>query len=129
MPSFSNFSLSHLETCDDRLQDVFNEVIKHVDCRVFSGHRSPEEQDRLFEEGKTTLIGGESKHNKFPSLAIDVTPYPIDWENRERMLLFNGFVLGTASQMGVILRSGSDWNMNFNPRDQTFHDLPHFELL
>ena len=121
--------MGHLETCDERLQKVFIEVIKHVDCRVFSGHRSNEEQDRLFEEGKTQLRAGGSKHNKSPSLAVDVTPYPIDWENRGRMLLFNGFVLGTAKQMGVILRSGSDWNMNFDPRDQTFHDLPHFELM
>ena len=39
MPYFGRRSKKQLSTCDKKLQDVFNEVIKHVDCSVLEGHR------------------------------------------------------------------------------------------
>ena len=53
MPRFGKSSKKRLATCDNRLQKVFNEVIKTVDCSILEGHRSAERQDKLFEEGKT----------------------------------------------------------------------------
>ena len=63
-----------------------------------------------------------------PSLAVDVAPYPIDWLDRDRFVFFAGFVLGMATQMGITLRLGIDWNgdHHFNER---FFDGPHFELV
>ena len=49
MPKFGRSSRARLITCDKRLQKVFNEVIKYVDCSVLEGHRSGERQDKLFE--------------------------------------------------------------------------------
>ena len=97
MPKFGNKSKGKLSTCDKRLQEIFNEVIKYVDCSVIEGHRSEERQNRLFEEGKTKVTYPKGRHNAFPSLAVDVVPYPVDWEDRERFHLFAGFVLGMAS--------------------------------
>jgi hypothetical protein len=57
-----------------------------------------------------------------------VVPYPIDWDDRERFHLFSGFVLGIARSMGIKLRWGGDWNMNFEVDDNNFDDFPHFEL-
>ena len=34
MPKFGKNSKERLATCDERLQKVFNEVIKYVDCSV-----------------------------------------------------------------------------------------------
>ena len=56
------------------------------------------------------------------------TGIPIDWNNKERFYLFAGFVKGIAAEMGIKLRLGADWDGDFTTRDQTFHDLPHFEL-
>ena len=111
------------------LKKVLNEVIKHVDCSVIEGHRSAERQNKLFEEGKTKLKFPHGRHNSNPSRAVDVVPYPIDWDDRERFHLFAGFVIGIAKSMEINLRWGGDWNMNFEVDDNNFDDFPHFELI
>ena len=128
MPSFGSKSRQQLQTCNSDLQKVFNEVIRYVDCSVLEGHRDERTQDRLFEEGKTKVQYPMGRHNSNPSRAVDVVPYPIDWNDRERFHLFAGFVLGIARSMGIKLRWGGDWNMNFEVDDNKFDDFPHFEL-
>ena len=51
MPKFGRKSRERLSTCHEDLQDLFNEVIKYVDCSVLEGHRSQERQDKLYDEG------------------------------------------------------------------------------
>ena len=128
MPKFGRKSKERLNTCDSKLQKVFNEVIKHVDCSVLEGHRSKDRQNKLFEEGKTKVKYPNGRHNRQPSSAVDVTPYPVDWKDRERQTLFAGFVIGVASQMGINLRWGGDWDQDFQVVDNRFDDFPHFEL-
>ena len=128
MPYFGKSSKKRLSTCDDKLQKVFNEVIKHVDCSVLEGHRSKDRQNKLYEEGKTKVKYPNGRHNRQPSSAVDVTPYPVDWKDRERQTLFAGFVIGVANQMGINLRWGGDWDQDFQVVDNRFDDFPHFEL-
>ena len=128
MPYFGKTSKKRLSTCDDRLQKVFNEVIKHVDCSVLEGHRSKDRQNKLYEEEKTKVKYPNGRHNRQPSSAVDVTPYPVDWKDRERQTLVAGFVIGVASQMGINLRWGGDWDQDFQVVDNRFDDFPHFEL-
>ena len=128
MPHFSQRSLDRLSTCDKRLQLVFNKVIQHFDCTIIQGYRPREEQEQAFRDGKTKVHWPNSKHNKQPSLAVDVAPYPIDWNDRERFHLFAGFVLGTASSMGITLRWGGDWDQDTEVKDNSFDDLVHFQL-
>jgi len=128
MPKFGRKSKERLNTCDSNLQKVFNEVIKHVDCSVLEGHREKDRQNKLFEEGKTKVKYPNGRHNRQPSSAVDVTPYPVDWKDRERQTLFAGFVIGVASQMGINLRWGGDWDQDFQVVDNRFDDFPHFEL-
>ena len=129
MPSFSGRSKERLNTCDPKIRKVFNEVIKHVDCTILEGVRTLDRQKELVRTGKSKTL--KSKHLPGPdglSRAVDVAPYPIDWNNKERFYLFAGFVKGIAAEMGIKLRLGADWDGDFTTRDQTFHDLPHFEL-
>ena len=128
MPYFGKSSKKRLKTCDDRLQKVFNEVIKHVDCSILEGHRNKDRQNKLFKEGKTKVRYPDGRHNRQPSSAVDVTPYPVDWKDRERQTLFAGFVIGVASQMNINLRWGGDWDQDFQVVDNRFDDFPHFEL-
>ena len=128
MPRFGKKSKERLATCDERLQKVFNEVIKFVDCSILEGYREKERQNQLFDEGKTKVIYPNGRHNSNPSRAVDVTPYPVNWKDRERQTLFAGFVLGVANQMGIKLRWGGDWDMDFEVMDNRFDDFPHFEL-
>ena len=128
MAKFSSRSKKRLETCDKRLQKIFSEVIKYVDCSVLEGHRSEERQNKLLKEYKTKVAYPKGRHNAFPSLAVDVVPYPVDWHDRERFHLFSGFVLGLARGMGINLRWGGDWDQDFEVMDNRFDDFPHFEV-
>ena len=128
MPRFGKRSKERLSTCHKDLQMVFNEVIRHVDCSVLEGHRGEDRQNSLYEEGKTKVRYPNGRHNASPSNAVDITPYPVDWEDRERQTLFAGFVLGIARQMGIKLRWGGDWDMDFQVMDNRFDDFPHFEI-
>jgi len=126
MPRFSQRSQDNLSQCHTDLQVLFNEVIKWEDCTVVCGQRGEKEQNEAYEEGKSRLRYPQSKHNKIPSMAVDVVPYPIDWHNRERFLRFGGFVMGIAAhlyELGWIenrVKWGGDW--------ETFKDFPHFEM-
>ena len=128
MPRFGKRSLKQLDTCDVNLKRVFDEVIKTVDCSVLEGHRSKDRQNALYDEGKTKVKYPRGRHNHSPSRAVDIVPYPIDWNDRERFHLFAGFVLGIAKSMGINLRWGGDWNQNWEVDDNKFDDFPHFEL-
>ena len=133
MPRYSKRSKSRLATCDKRLQKVFNEVIKHVDCSILEGHRSKERQNRLYDEKRTKVKYPNGRHNSNPSKAVDVTPYPVKWEDRERQTFFAGFVLGIARSMGINLRWGGNWDMykengKWEVADNRFDDFPHFEI-
>ena len=125
---FGKSSKRRLATCHPDLQKVFNEVIKYVDCSVLEGHRDERKQNQYFSEGKSKVKYPMGRHNTNPSRAVDVTPYPVNWEDRERQTLFAGFVLGIAKSMGINLRWGGDWDQDFQVNDNRFDDFPHFEL-
>ena len=129
MPKFGSRSRKNLATCHEDLQDLFNEVIKHVDCSVICGHRNKQEQNEAFEKKRTKVKYPNGRHNAKPSMAADVVPYPIDWDDRERFHLFAGFVLGIAQSMEINIRWGGDWNKNFEVDDNNFDDFPHFEII
>lgn len=128
MPKFGRKSMEHLTECHPDIQRVLLEVVKTFDCSVIEGHRPDAEQDKLYHAGKSKAKAGQSKHNHLPSLAVDVVPYPIDWGDRDRFHYFAGFVMATAQSMDVDLRWGGDWDKDWQTRDNSFDDLPHFEL-
>ena len=82
MPRFGNKSKERLATCHPDLQRVFNEVINYVDCSILEGYRNAYWQDKYYAEGKTKLKYPDGRHNANPSNAVDVTPYPVDWDDR-----------------------------------------------
>lgn len=130
MPSLSNRSLSNLDTCDKRIRVVVLAVVNTFDCTVLEGHRDKQRQDDLFHAGKSKLMYPNGKHNLSPSLAVDLIPYPIDWNDRERMTLFAGYFLGIANSIyqQTNWRWGGDWNRNWKVKDNIFDDLVHFEI-
>lgn len=137
MNRFSEKSKAQLATCHPDLRLIFETVLPLFDCTIIEGHRSIARQKKLFERGLTQIDGITrlSKHNHLPSLAVDVVPYPINWNDRERMTLFAGVVLGVAAcllDMEMIehqIRWGGDWDRDTEVEDNGFDDLPHFELV
>lgn len=128
MPKFSDKSYRKLLTCHSDLVDLFYTVIQHFDCTVICGHRDEEDQMKAYNSGHSKTPWPNSKHNILPSRAVDVIPYPIDWEDRERMNYFAGVVKGIASCMGINIRWGGDWDRDTEVKDNRFDDLVHFEL-
>tara|TARA_R100000808_G_scaffold20547_2_gene44399 strand:- start:1533 stop:1925 length:393 start_codon:yes stop_codon:yes gene_type:complete len=128
MPRFSTRSKGRLHTCHESLIKLFNEVVKDFDCTIIEGHRGKDKQNAAYDRGNSKLRYPKGKHNGKPSLAVDVAPYPIDWSDRDRFHLFAGYVLGIASQMGLKIRWGGDWDMDTQTKDNRFDDLVHFEV-
>lgn len=136
MYSFSKKSLEKLNTADEKLQRLFKEVIKEIDITVIFGHRTPEEQFELFKQGRkfvnnewvktgktvTNLdgINKKSNHNYYPSKAVDIAPYPIDWNDIERFKLLASIIKRKALELGINVQWGGDW--------QSFKDYPHWEI-
>ena len=129
MPRFSEKSISKLSTCHPLLQRVFHEVVQEFDCTILEGHRDKDRQNQMVADGKSQIQWPDGKHNTAPSLAVDVTPYPVKWDDRERQTLFAGYVIATAKTMGVTLRWGGDWDRDTEVRDNSFDDLVHFEIV
>lgn len=128
MPSLSPASREKLNTCHPDLQTLILEVSKEFDITVLCGHRGQREQEAAFASGTSTVNWPDSKHNPFPSQAVDISPYPIDWKDVRRFYYMIGYVRGVAKRLGIKVRCGADWNGNFDIKDQNFHDLPHVEL-
>lgn len=139
MPKFGKTSKARLETCHEDLQTLFNHIVEAVDCSIICGHRGEEEQNEAFAKGNSQKEYPHGKHNGMPSRAVDVCPYPIDWNDRERFYYFAGYVLSQAQilkELGEIIhniRWGGNWrgfkNGVIDFSKNTFDDLPHFELI
>ena len=128
MPKFGQRSTNNLSECHPDLIKLFTEVVEDFDCSILCGYRNLTDQDDAYHKGLSKLKYPKSKHNKIPALAVDCVPYPIDWKDTDRMYYFAGFVMGKAKELGIDLRFGGDWDGDTKLKDQTFMDLPHFEL-
>jgi len=141
MATFGKRSKAVLEGVHADLQAIHWEVIRYYDHSVYERYRDLERQWKLFQEGKSKIDGirKRGKHNYFPSLATDSAPYPIDFADRlkakARFYQFSGYMFAVAKRLleeGKIshrLRWGGDWDSDKDFEDQSFDDLPHFELI
>ena len=125
---FGKRSMRVLKTLHPDLQAVLLYAIEFYDFSLLEGHRTKAVQNMYYDQKKSKLKFPRSKHNKTPSEAVDLTPYPIDWKdlNRFRALVF--FIKGIGAGMGIEIRLGIDWNDNLKA-DQSFVDAPHIELI
>jgi peptidoglycan L-alanyl-D-glutamate endopeptidase CwlK len=126
MPKFSEKSKKQLSYCHDDLQTLFNEVILITDCSIICGYRGQEAQNEAFKTGHSKLQYPHSKHNSLPAMAVDVVPYPIDWNDLKRFNELSVIVKDTwvrlkqDDKVNSLLSWGGDWH--------SFKDLPHWEL-
>lgn len=135
MPMLSDLSKNKLGSCCQELQTLFNEVIRSQDFTVVCGFRNKESQHKAFLDKKSKTDWPNSKHNSLPSMAVDVAPYPLDWNNKKRFIFFAGYVFAIFNQLKSVgsikdcnLRWGGNWDGAI-VKDQSFDDLPHFEIV
>lgn len=124
MSSFGRRSLANLSGVDSDLQRLFKEVVKSFDCSVLEGLRTPERQRELFEADPPRTHTLNSKH--LTGEAVDVVPYPIDWEDVERQYRFAACVYDTAMRMGIKVK----WGGMFRRKNgKPFYDSPHWQII
>jgi peptidoglycan LD-endopeptidase CwlK len=134
---FGASSQQRLDECHPDLVRVAQRALGYgvMDFAVICGARSTEEQIKAHAEGRSKIDGVTkfSKHqiggNTGRELAdaFDVVPYPTEWNNPLAFHILAGILMVAAAEERVVLRWGGDWNGNFSCKDQSFHDLPHFE--
>jgi len=129
---FSRRSTERLQTCDPDLILLMNEALADPACpsdmTILEGHRGEARQNQMVAEGKSQLRWPKSRHNSFPSMAVDVAPYvnggvSWSWPHYHPMaehikatwarLKAEGKVVGT-------LEWGGDW--------RSFKDGPHWQI-
>jgi len=130
VPKLGKRSKKRLEGVDSRLIDLLERVCKYFDITVIEGKRSQERQDLLVKQGKSKTKFGKHVQGK----AVDIAPYPIDWNARDDFHMLGGFVLGVANQMGLRVRWGGCWRYDSlyqgqrTTKTNSFDDLVHFEI-
>jgi len=136
MPRFSDESFSKLSSCHHDLQVLFYEVIKTFDCTILEGYRNQDDQEADFAAGRSKLHYPNGKHNSQPAMAVDVTPYPINFGNEKLSIWFGGYVLGIAQKlkdegkMEHSVRWGGAWDgLGKLDTSKQLNDSEHFELI
>jgi peptidoglycan L-alanyl-D-glutamate endopeptidase CwlK len=143
MPAFGKRSQEKLDECEEYLRIVAAEAIKHFDFSIYEGHRSLRRQQQLFMDGKSKIDGITTKgnHNHLPSRAFDGAPYPIDFDDehkaKARFYMWAGVMFACEAMLkeqgrlpeGMRLRWGGDWDSDKSFEDQSFDDLPHWEVV
>ena len=124
MYKFGKKSKERLRGVHPKLVNVLNELIKIMDVTIIEGLRSEERQKELLEQGKTKTKF--SKHIK--GKAVDLAPYTIDWEDRERFHYMGGMIRGIGKQLNTDIRWGGDWDSDGEIKDNSFDDLVHVEI-
>jgi peptidoglycan L-alanyl-D-glutamate endopeptidase CwlK len=103
------------------------QVIKKTDFSVICGHRSKEDQDKAFAEGHSKLKWPNSKHNKVPSEAVDIVPYPVDWNDIGRFENLGQIVM-QVWESGIDPEDKDGWELIWGKNFKGLVDYPHFEL-
>jgi peptidoglycan L-alanyl-D-glutamate endopeptidase CwlK len=122
-------SRERLAQADLALFLIVSEAVRIMDLTVLESHRPKERQNALFRQGASKVQWPNSKHNTLPSKAVDIAPWPVDWNDRESFCLLAGVMFAVASRYGFKLRWGGDWNRDGRTADESFRDYGHFELL
>lgn len=108
------------------------------DFTVLEGVRTPERQRQLYAQGRTKpgkVVTWTMNSNHFRNAktgfghAVDLAPFPIDWNDIARFDRLAGLVFRAASIEGVTIRWGADWDRDGKPRERGESDSPHFELV
>lgn len=60
--------------------------------------------------------------------AVDLVPYPLDWDTLSKFDAIADAMMKAADELGVLIRHGADWDMDGKRRERGESDNPHFEL-
>lgn len=110
-----------LQSADRRLEQLFQVVaaMSPIDFMILETTRSRAAQQRAYDTGHSHALPGQSAHDFLPSLAVDVAPLPINWNNLDAFRQLSVRVLQCASTLNIPITWGGTWHMR---------DMPHYEI-
>ena len=117
----SKKSIQKLQTCHSDLIKLIEAVAETEKCAVICGFRGRYEQEKAYYEGKSKAKFGQSKHNLKPSMAVDVVPLPLNWEDIEAFEKLGEKIMAKAEELGIKVK----WGKYF----KGLADYPHYELI
>jgi peptidoglycan L-alanyl-D-glutamate endopeptidase CwlK len=128
---YGKSSTRRLQSCDPDLILLFNQALADPACpsdiTILEGHRGEERQYQMVAEGKSQLRWPKSRHNSFPSMAVDAAPYvggAISWSWPHYYPLADHIKatwarLKAEGKVHGELEWGGDWS---------FKDGPHWQI-
>ena len=139
MFTFSERSLNNLKGVHPKLVAVVHRALElsPIDFTVLEGVRSQARQDELWAQGRTTpgpvvtwvqTSGTHGIQKDGYGHAVDLAPYPIDWNDHARFDGLANIMFAAAKELGVTLRWGGDWDMDQIIHERGESDSPHYEL-
>lgn len=143
MYKLSNRSLERLNSVDDKLVKVIKRAIEitRQDFAITEGLRSHEQCCINYGKGRTaaqctskgvpasyaqptqskvTWLNDPFKSKHATGKAVDLVPYPVDWNDLNKFRAIAEAMKQAAKELGINIQWGGDW--------KTTKDYPHFEV-
>lgn len=146
-------SLERLEGVSPELVGVVKRAIEITgqDFMVLEGVRTEKRQRELYGQGRTpgelaiagvnpelakpgmqkvtwTLKSNHFKQSDGYGHAVDLVPYPVDWNTISKFDAIADAMAQAGKELGVSIRHGADWDQDGKRRERGETDNPHFEL-
>ena len=129
-----------------RLAGVHPDLIKVVeraikitgqDFMVLEGVRTLARQKELYAQGRTKpgkVVTWTLNSRHIPKAdglghAVDLVPFPVDWNTLSKFDAMAKAMKTAATELGIPIRWGADWDNDGKPREKGETDSPHFELV
>ena len=147
-------SITKLEGVRSDLVRVVKRAIELTsqDFMVLEGVRTEQRQRELYGHGRSAadliVVGVDPalskltakvvtwtlKSNHFAQAdgfghAVDLVPYPVDWNTLSKFDAIADAMMRAAAELGAKVRHGADWDMDGKRREKGETDNPHFELV
>ena len=149
--NLSQKSLDKMNDVDERLQRVVKRAIQLTkqDFMVLEGVRTKEQCMINYGKGRTvaecvakgvpaqyanpsaakvTWLNDPFASKHVSGRAVDLVPYPVDWNDLKKFDAIAKAMLQAAKELGVPVRWGADWDGDGKPRERGESDSPHFEI-
>lgn len=115
-------SLARINSAVAPLKALWLACDKDPNCppfRVLEARRGRQAQEQAFSKGNSRAHFGQSPHNYDPPVALDVVPWPLDWNDIASFKRLGAFAIAKATELDLPIGWGGQW--------PTFKDYPHYE--
>jgi peptidoglycan L-alanyl-D-glutamate endopeptidase CwlK len=125
--------------------------LSEQDFLVLEGVRTEQRQRELYGQGRTPeqlrqagvdpklakskmqVVTWTLRSNHFAQAdgyghAVDLVPYPVDWNDLAKFDAIAVAMMKAADELGLTIRWGADWDQDGKKRERGESDSPHFEL-